>query len=465
MTAPVWAAGGRRLRPRQVLWHRRVLALAWPVMIGNMTEPLLGAVDTAVVGHLDSPSYLAAVSVGSTIFSFVFFGFNFLRMGTTGLTAQAYGARDDAAVKAIFLRAALLAALLGALVVILQYPLRWLGLAVYEPGAEVAALADTYLAIRLWAAPAALLNFCVIGWFIGRQDTVTPLLIQILINLANIVLDLLFVTVFAWGVEGVAWASLLSVSLGAAVGCVLVWRAARRHHARRPAARILDVPAMRRLLGLNSDIFLRTLCILVALGFLVQQGALLGEVVLAANAIMLNLYIFMSFGLDGFAFAAEALVGRAIGRRRRRDVAQAIIVSGIWAAAAAILCALAYLAAGRQIVFALTSLPEVRAATLAVLPWAQVMPLLGVWSFLLDGIFVGAALSREMRNWMIFALGAFLLAWAVLPADWGNHRLWAAIAVFMVARAAPLALLLGRVLDCAGPAQPLPALSRAGRPV
>ena len=168
------------MRPRDILWHRRVLALAWPVMIGNMTEPLLGAVDSAVVGHLEAPQYLAAVSVGTTIFSFVFFSFNFLRMGTTGLTAQAYGARDDALVKAIFLRAAAIGLALGLLVIALQWPIRWLGLAVYAPGAEVAALTDSYLAIRLWGAPGALLNFCVIGWFIGRQDTRTPLLLQVL---------------------------------------------------------------------------------------------------------------------------------------------------------------------------------------------------------------------------------------------------------------------------------------------
>ncbi|MEQ8349804.1 MAG: MATE family efflux transporter [Sneathiellaceae bacterium] len=449
------------MRPRQVLWHRRVLLLAWPVMIGNMTEPLLGAVDSAVVGHLDAPDYLAAVSVGTTIFSFVFFGFNFLRMGTTGLTAQAFGARDDAVVKAIFLRAAVLGLLLGAMVIVLQWPIRWLGLAVYEPGAQVGQLADSYLAIRLWAAPGALLNFCVIGWFIGRQDTLTPLLLQVLINVGNIVLDLLFVVVLDWSVPGVALASVLSVTAGGALGAVLVWRAARRHHARRPAAPVFDLPAMRRLLAMNSDIFLRTLCILVALGFLVQQGALLGEVVLAANAIMLNMFVFLAFGLDGFAFAAEALVGRAIGRRRRRDVLQAILVTGQWALGAAGLYVLAYLLLGRYIVDALTSLPAVRAEALDVLVWMQVMPLLGVWSFQLDGIFVGAALTREMRNWMMVALLAYFASWALFPAEWGNHRLWAAILVFLAVRAVPLAALLPRVLDCAGPARG--RVSRAGR--
>ncbi|MFC3229384.1 MATE family efflux transporter [Marinibaculum pumilum] len=459
------------MRPRDTLWHRRVLALAWPVMIGNMTEPLLGAVDSAVVGHLEAPQYLAAVSVGTTIFSFVFFSFNFLRMGTTGLTAQAFGARDDALVKAIFLRAAAIGLALGILVIALQWPIRWLGLAVYDPGTEVAVLADSYLAIRLWGAPGALLNFCVIGWFIGRQDTRTPLLLQVLINVGNIALDLLFVVVLDWSVAGVALASALSVSFGALLGVALVWRAARRRHGRQPAAPVFDLPAMRRLVVLNSDIFLRTLCILVAIGFLVQQGALLGEVVLAANAIMLNMFIFLAFGLDGFAFAAEALVGRAIGRRRRRDVRHAILVSSLWAGAAALAYVLVYLALGAQIVGALTSLPEVKAEALDVLFWMQLMPLLGVWSFQLDGIFVGAALTREMRNWMLAALAAYFATWALLPTEMGNDRLWAAVSVFLVARALPLALLLGRVLDCAGPASGrLPqsdeaAVSRADRAV
>jgi len=451
------------LRPRQILWHRRVLALAWPVMLGNMTEPLLGAVDTAVVGHLDSPHYLGAVSVGTTIFAFVFFGFNFLRMGTTGLTAQAYGARDDAVVKAIFLRAAVLGLALGTLTIVLQWPIRWLGLLAYDPGAEIAGMADSYLAIRLWAAPAALINFCVIGWFIGRQDTLTPLLLQVLINVTNVVLDLLFVVVLDWSVPGVALASLLSVSLGAGIGVVLVWRACRRHHARRPAARVFDLPAMRRLLGMNTDIFLRTLCILVAIGFLVQQGAMMGEVVLAANAIMINMFIFMAFGLDGFAFAAEAMVGRAIGRRRRRDVREAILVSSVWAFGAAMAYTAIYLLLGHQIVMALTSLPAVQAEAFEVLLWMQLLPLIGVLSFQLDGIFVGAALTRQMRNWMMFALLGYFATWAVLPAEWGNHRLWAAMAVFMLARAVPLALLLGLVLDCAGPRRDRPgAVSRAG---
>lgn len=449
------------LRPREVLWHHRVLALAWPVVLGNMTEPLLGAVDTAVVGHLDSPHYLGAVSVGTTIFAFVFFGFNFLRMGTTGLTAQAFGARDDAQVKAIFLRAAMLGLALGALTIALQWPIRWLGLLAYDPGAEIARLADSYLAIRLWAAPAALINFCVIGWFIGRQDTLTPLLLQVLINVTNIALDLLFVVVLDWSVPGVALASLLSVNLGAAIGLLLVWRACRRRHARRPTARVLDLTAMRRLLGMNSDIFLRTLCILAAIGFLVQQGAQMGEVVLAANAIMINMFIFMAFGLDGFAFAAEAMVGRAIGRRRRRDVRAAILVSSAWAFGAAGLYALVYLLAGRSIVMALTSLTAVQAEAFEVLLWMQLLPLIAVLSFQFDGIFVGAALTRVMRNWMAFALLAYFAVWAVLPAEWGNHRLWAAMAAFMLARAVPLGLQLGRVLDCAGPAR-APGISPAG---
>ncbi len=426
--------------------HRQVLNLAWPMILSNVSIPLLGMVDTAVVGHLPEPHHLGAVAVGATIFSFVFWGFGFLRMGTTGFVAQAYGKQDQVRVTILLAQAALLALFLAGLIIAAQVGIREIALGLIDPPPEVGAGARTYFAIRIWAAPATLLTYALVGWFLGCQDARSPLLIMLTANVVNIVFDLIFVVAMDLGVAGVAWASLLGEYLAVALGLALVARRRMLGLAWRNRARIFNGSELRALLRVNGDIMLRTLCLIFTFAFFTRQGAQQGEIVLAANAILLNLQSFMAYGLDGFAHAAEALVGRGIGGGRRKHIVDAIRLSGWWSLWCAVGMALLYLVAGQWIVSLMTDIESVRTTTASFLPWMILSPLVSVWSFWLDGVFIGATRGREMRNTMLIStFAAFLPAWWLLQ-GWGNHGLWAAFMVFFVARGLLLGLLTPRVV-------------------
>ncbi len=417
---------------------RRVWRLAGPIILSNITVPLLGAVDTAVVGHLPDAALIGGVAVGAAIFTFVYWGFGFLRMGTTGFVAQAFGAGDGAELKAVVARALLLALLLGAAIVALQTPIVRISLSLFEASPAVERYAGIYVAVRIWGAPAALANYAVLGWLIGVQNTRLAFLTQLFMNGLNMALAVTFVIGFGWGIAGVAAATLLAEIAGAALGLTLVWRGVRRTGGGWRRDRILDAGRIAALIKVNGDIFIRTICLMFAFAYFTARSATMGDAVLAANAILQHLQAIMAYGLDGFAHAAETLVGAAIGARDRVALRAAVRTAAVWGLAVAALFAAAYALAGALIITLFTEHAEVRSTARDFLPWAIALPVISVWPFLLDGIFIGATRTAEMRNGMMIALAVYLGAASLLIPLWGNDGLWAAFMIFMAARTATL---------------------------
>lgn len=421
-------------------WYRRVWALAWPIMLSNVSVPLVGIVDTAVVGHLPDPTFIGAVALGAVIFSFLYWGFGFLRMGTTGLVAQDYGAQDWDELRATLARALLLATALGLLILIVRNPAGEFAFWALEGTPKVERFAEQYYAIRVFGAPAALINYVILGFVIGIQNTRAALALMLLLNVTNALLDLLFVMGFGWGVEGVAAASLISEYCAAAFGLFLVRRALSRIGGRWHSYRLFDRSRMKTLMSVNLNIFLRTLCLVYAFFYFTSTGARLGDIVLAANAVLMHFQMFMAYSLDGFAYAVEALAGSAYGARDRRAFSSAVRASTACAAAVALIYCAAYAIFGNAIVASITGIAEVRASAAEYLPWLIVTPLVSIWSFQLDGIFIGTTRTVAMRNAMILSLAVFLAAvWLLLPL-WGNHGLWAAFILFMAVRAVTLGI-------------------------
>ena len=406
-------------------------------MVSNVSTPLLGAIDTAVVGQIPDPAYIGAVAIGSLVFTFVFWAFGFLRMGTTGLTAQALGANDTQELAASLGRSLVIALAAGLLLITLQWPLREIAFALIEGSPRVEALARDYVGIRIWAAPATFANYALLGWFIGLGRTDIGLVLQLLLNLTNMALDVLFVLGFGWDVRGVALGTVLAEMLAATVGLVLAARHVRRLGARWSWPRLLQREALKRTLVVNGDIMVRSLALIAVFVWFMAQGARQGDVRLAANAVLMQFISMSAYFLDGLAFAAEALVGRAIGAGRRAMFSSAARLTTVWAVAVAGLLSLLLALLGGACIDLLTVDPGVRGAARDYLPWAAGAPLLGVWAFQLDGIFIGATRTADMRRAMLLSLGIFLAAWwALLP--WGNHGLWAALYVHYLARTATL---------------------------
>lgn len=424
--------------------HRQLLRLAVPIVLANLTQPLLSAVDTAVAGHLPGPAYLGGVALGGLLLNLIFWGFSFLRMGTTGLAAQAWGAGDAVALRDTRYRALAMAGSIGAVLLALHAGLIALGMRWLGGSVEVQAIAREYAGIRILAAPFVLANYVVLGYLLACQRVRQALLVQVFINVVNIVAVLGFVRGFGWGVAGIAWATALADTLGFALGAWLLWRA---HTPGLPPVRfatLFERSALWRLLRLNLDIFLRTLFLQLAFAWFARAGARLGDVTLAANALLLNFQTFMAYGLDGFAHAAEALVGAYVGARQRAALQHAIRISMGWAFGCAAAFALVYALAGGMIVDMLTDQAPLRAAARQYLPWAVLSPLVAVWCFQLDGVFVGATRTRELLGSSLIGLCVFgVMLWLVSP--WGNHGLWLALMSFLAARGIVLGLLLPRI--------------------
>ena len=426
------------------LWaanHRRVWRLAGPVILSNITTPLLGAVDTGVVGRLPDPALIGGVALGSLIFNFVFWGFGFLRMGTTGLTAQALGAADRVELRAIFLRTLAIAGGIGLLLVILQVPIHFLALRFVQSSAAVKGYAGTYFDVRIWSAPAAFANYTILGWLLGTGRTGMALFLQLALNGINIVLAIVFVLLLGWGIPGVAAATLTSEVLAACGGLLLVSRLLPRV----AVPKLFDRHRMLRVLHVNANIMIRTLCLEAAFVTFTFAAASEGDIVFAANAILMNLLTMSAYGLDGFAMAAEILVGKAVGARDRAGFRAAIRDSTIWAGVLAILGTAIFFLAGTFLISLFTTHGDVQVVAARYLPWLAISPLLGVWCFQLDGIYIGATRTAEMRNGMILSLAGFLLAlWLALP-RFGNDGLWLTLMVFYVLRMTTLGLWLPRI--------------------
>lgn len=434
----------------QVAWLWRVFALAWPVILSGLSVPLVGLVDTAMMGRLPDPRYMAAVAVGAVIFSSVFWVFGFLRMGTTGFIAQAAGSHDQYEVSLVLLRGLGIALLLGALVVVLQWPLGELAFWLMGAGESVSHDARAYYAIRVWGAPVTFMNYALTGALIGLQRMRATLLLQLVLNGCNILLDVLFVLGLGMAVEGVALASVLSECLAVAVGLYLlrdvlgrilssgrtmghvVWR------------RLWDKQALRKLFRVNGDLFVRTLFLTAAFFFFTSQGAQFGTVLLAANALLINMLQMLAYGLDGFAHAAEALVGGAYGAKNRKAFRAAIGSSTVLAALMALFICGFYLVAGEMIVGLMTDIEAVRLAAYEYLFWLVLAPLVAVWSYQLDGVFIGITRTQAMRNTVGLALLIYVVLVLLTVPIWGNHALWACMMLFLLLRGVFLLVALWR---------------------
>ncbi|NQY27682.1 MAG: MATE family efflux transporter [Piscirickettsiaceae bacterium] len=415
------------------------------MILANISIPLLGMVDTAVIGHLDSAHYLGGVAVGSLIFSFLFWGFGFLRMATTGLTAQAEGDNNDKLSLKILQHSLLLALLIAIGILLLQSPLSILALSIIDSSELVLAAARTYFDIRIWSTPAILINYVILGWLIGKGASKHALVLVLTVTISNIVLDILFVNTLGMKVDGVALASVIAEYLGlfVAIKLLLTHGVAQSLFVSDPDTYLHK----QNWLTLHGNIFIRTLCLIFSIAFFTAQGAKQGELILAANAILVNFIVLMAFVLDGFANAIEVISGKAIGSKNKHQLVQGLRLSAIWTFGLACFFSMSYLLFGSQLILLLTSISAVNALANEYLIWLIIMPLIAVWSFLFDGLFIGATRSVEMRNSMLFATFiCYLPAWYFLQ-DYGNHGLWVAFLIFFAARGLGQAFYLPKILS------------------
>ena len=426
--------------------HRQVWAMAGPIILANISVPLLGAEDPAVVGHLPEPYYLGAVAIGAMLFNYIYHLFNCLRMGTTGPTAQSRGAEDYAEVRSMVGRALLLAVLLGAGILALQLPIIGFAFWLIDASAQVEHYAREYFLIRVWAMPAVLAVYAMIGWFYGLRDVRSPLVMQLFTNALNIVLDIVFVFGFGWGVAGVAFASVIAEYAGMLLGLGYVRRTLTRlpHPDRR--AQLLDRAKLLRMVTINSDIVLRTLFVVSVLAVFMAKSAELGDLALAANQVLHLFLVFTSYGLDAFAHAAEAILGEAVGKRDRAAFQRAMRVVFVWAAIVGGVALLVYGTFGTAIIALVTSRPEVRAHAQQYLVWPVIMPLVAVWAYTYDGIYLAATRTRVMRNTVIGAFAVFIAALYTLMPLLGNTGLWISAALFLGCRGLFLHLAFPRLL-------------------
>ena len=411
------------------MWH-----IAAPMILSNISVPLLGMVDTGVTGHLESSTYLGAVAIGGTIFTFLYFGMNFLRMGTTGIAAQSYGAEDYDGLRVSLGQALIVSFAIALAILLLQVPIGKIAIALLGGDPETQQHAATYFFVRVWSAPGTLANFALIGWFLGTQNARVPLLIFLTINITNIVLDLLFVIGLGMKVEGVALASVIAEYSGLAVGMAFAVKSLRKHSGHWPIARLTNLSAYKAFFSVNANLFMRSMALMFTLAWVTAQGARLGPAILAANAVLMNFQNLTALGLDGIAHAAEAMVGKAVGQKDEDALKYTVGLTLRWSAFFAVGFTIVYFLAGPLIIRILTNLPEVRETAMVYLPWLIASPLISVWCFLYDGVYVGMTRAREMRNIMVFStLAVFLPLWFVTQ-PYGNHGLWFALMAFMASR-------------------------------
>ena len=428
-------------------WYRRVFLLAIPLIFSNLTQPLLSTVDTVLSGHLPGAAALGGVAVGGIFFNTIYWTFGFLRMTTTGLVAQAHGARRHDELRVHFLRALVSAAAIGALILILQTPIIAIAVRILGASDMVAENARLYCHIRIWSAPAALANYVILGYLLGRQRARTALALQAAVNVVNVAVALFLVLRLHWGVAGVATATMIADWAGCLLGLVLAHNALHRESGEHHVTwhELLDAPSLRHLFALNRDIFLRTLSLVAAYAWFTRTGAREGDATLAANAVLMNMFFIVAYGLDGFANATEALVGESIGARKLDNYRAVLRASNVSAFIVAALASLVYLAAGSHLVGLFTNVEAVRVLAVRFLPWTVALPVLSVWCFQFDGVFIGATRARELRDSMVISFFIFLVLAIALERAFGNHGLWCAFSTWMVVRGITLAMRLPRV--------------------
>ncbi|MSU91084.1 MATE family efflux transporter [Rhodobacteraceae bacterium 2CG4] len=423
----------------QAITHRRILKIAVPIVLSNATVPILGAVDTGVVGQLGLAAPIGAIGLGAVIISMFYWIYSFLRMGTTGLVAQARGAGEVAETGALLTRALLIGAAGGLMFILLQWPLFHAAFAVAPASDEVEGLARTYLSIRVWGAPAAIAIFAINGWLIAMERTRAVLILQIWMNGLNIVLDLWFVLGLGLGVGGVAVATIIAEWTALGLGLWLC-RSAFAGDQWRDWARVFDRARIARMARVNADILVRSVLLQITFVAFLFLGADLGDVTLAANQVLVQFLQITAFAMDGFAFAAEALVGSALGARNRALLRRSAVMASVWGCGLALPLGLGFWLAGPWLIDTMAKAPEVQHAARIYLPWVALAPVAGAAAWMLDGIFIGATRTRQMRNAMLVSVLIYAAALAILLPAFGNHGLWAALMVLNVARGITLFL-------------------------
>ncbi|UVL09697.1 MATE family efflux transporter [Pseudomonas rhodesiae] len=424
--------------------HRRVWALAAPMILSNISVPLVALVDSMVIGHLPHAHQLGAVAVGASLYTFLAWAMGFLRMGSTGFAAQAAGRKDGAALRQILLQGLLLALGLAILLGTVGIPLSHMALEWMQPSEQLNQLTRDFFHTRLFGLPAALASYALVGWFLGTQNARAPLAILLTTNLVNIALNLWFVLGLEWGVAGSARASVIAEWTGALLGLALTQKALRAYPGHIAWAALKRWQSWRPLLAVNRDIFIRSLALQSVFFMITVQGARLGDATVAANALLLNGLLLTAHALDGLAHAVEALCGHAIGARDRQTLRRSLVVAGGWSLIASLGFALLFTVAGHLFIAMQTDIPSVRETADIYLPYLAVLPLIAVWSYLLDGLFIGATRAREMRD------GMLLTVLIVLPFAWvlqglGNHGLWISFLLFMALRSFTLWVIAWRL--------------------
>ena len=425
---------------------RQILHIALPAIISNITVPLLGMVDMAIVGHIGDATYLGAIAVGSMLFNVVYWLFGFLRMGTGGLTSQACGREDRVEQKRILLRSLAIATAVSFFFILLQLPMRNLAFHFLGATPEVRVLASHYYAICIWGAPAVLGLYSMTGWFLGMQNSRFPMYVSVVQNVVNILCSLLFVFVLRLKIEGVAWGTLIAQYIGFFMALWLYMRKYVAQLTEQVAMKeIFHWEAMKRFFVVNRDIFLRTLCLVAVTLYFTSVGARQGDLILAVNALLMQLFTFYSYFMDGFAYAGEAVCGRYLGARQRVDFYATIRRLFLWGGGLMILFTLLYAYAGTSFVGLLTDDSAVLTEAILYLPWIAFIPLTGMSAFLLDGVYIGATATRPMLISMLGATMLFFAIYHLLSPLISNHALWLAFLIYLSARGGLLAIHLPRL--------------------
>ena len=422
--------------------NKQLLNLAVPNILSNLSVPLLGLVDTALVGHMQDKAYLGAISAGGAIFTFLYWGFGFLRMGTTGLTAQAIGGKDQRGATLILKRGLFVALIASIVILVLQLPIEKIAISLLDTGPEIKSAAREYFRIRIFAAPATLSLYVFYGWFLGMQDSKRPMIIAILINLLNIVLNLYFIKIRHMHVDGIALGTVISQYTGAVVAILLLILKYKDKLIAKGREKFFDKANFTKFFLLNTDITIRTFCLIFTLTFFTYQSASLGSNILQVNEVLRQFMIIMAFFIDGFAFAAESLVGKFTGSGEKSSLKRAIRLVLIWGMGFAFAFSLIYLLAGKWFLSLLTEHEDVVEVAVQYLPWLIVLPILASPAFIWDGIYLGATQSRPLRNTMLLAtLAIFLPTLFITKTPLGNHGMWLSMILFMTFRSISLSVL------------------------
>nr|WP_319510140.1 MATE family efflux transporter [uncultured Draconibacterium sp.] len=427
--------------------NKSILKLAIPNIISNITVPLLGLIDLALMGHLGSEVYIGAISLGSVIFNIIYWGFGFLRMSTSGFTAQAFGEKNSTEAISILIRALLLTLSISLVILFLQSPIAWGSFKLIGGSPEVETLANEYFRIRIWAAPAALSLFVFSGWFLGMQNARYPMIIAILVNVVNILLSVFFVFGLKMKSDGVALGTVISQYAGLITAVILLLRKYRDMLPMVTKTGVLHMKFLTNFFKVNSDIFIRSFCIIIVFTFFTSKSASINDTILAVNSILLQFLMFFSFFIDGFAFAGEALVGKFIGAKQIENLKKVVKLLIYWGLGLAAIFTVLYLSGTNFILKLLTSQEKVIESAQKFLFWVVLIPVASVGSFIWDGIYIGATSSRAMRNSLLVSTFlVFAPVYYFLNPVWNNHALWMGMLLFMFSRGAILSLMYKKTI-------------------